>query len=112
MTWRMPSMVTKSRRRLSRRRPCVGYIRQSAVLICRRQFAVQRDQLHRLGEAPPAERADVPRISPMPGMKIRMSPGESFRKINSTASAACSVTGSRLRYWPKRISTGTCARRR
>ena len=31
---------------------------ESAVLICRRQFAVQRDQLHRLGEAPPAELAD------------------------------------------------------
>ena len=31
---------------------------ESPILICRRQFAVQRDQLHRFGQASPAERAD------------------------------------------------------
>ncbi|GIT78164.1 MAG: hypothetical protein Ct9H300mP32_5460 [Verrucomicrobiota bacterium] len=40
----------------------------------------------------------VPRISPIPGIKIKISPGESLRRICSTASAACSVTGSRLRF--------------
>ena len=46
-------------------------------------------------------RASTPivfRISPMPGMKIKMSPGNPFRRISSVTWAACSIMGSRLRY--------------